>query len=68
LAIIYHGIAGNLTHAVWTGYLWALPALGLGLLATSGLDRFLNPQMFRKLVLVLLVIMGIRLFSIAFTG
>ena len=68
LAIIYHAIAGNLTHSVWTGYLWALPALGLGLLAASRLDRFLNPHMFRKLVLVLLVIMGIRLILIAFTG
>jgi uncharacterized membrane protein YfcA len=68
LAIIYHAIAGNLTHAVWTGFLWSLPVLGLGLLAGAGLDRFLNPQSFRKLVLILLVIMGMRLFLMAFTG
>jgi uncharacterized membrane protein YfcA len=68
LAIIYHGIAGNLTHPVWTGYLWALPVIGLGLLAGGGLDRFLNPQSFRKLVLVLLVIMGVRLILTVFLG
>ncbi len=60
LAIIYHGIAGNLTHAVWTGYLWALPVIGIGILAGAQLDRILNPRTFRKIVLVLLVIMGIR--------
>jgi uncharacterized membrane protein YfcA len=68
LAIVYHAIAGNLTHPVWTGYLWALPMVGVGLLAGAGLDRFLNPQIFRKLVLVMLVIMGVRLFLMAFTG
>jgi uncharacterized membrane protein YfcA len=68
LAIVSHAIAGNLTPAVWTGYLWALPVVGLGILASAGLDRFLNPQTFRKLVLGMLVIMGIRLFMIAFQG
>jgi uncharacterized membrane protein YfcA len=68
LAIIYHGVAGNLTHTVWNGFLWALPVLGLGLLVTSRLDRILDPRKFRKLVLILLVIMGVRLFLIAFTG
>jgi uncharacterized membrane protein YfcA len=66
LAIIYHAIAGNLTPAVRTGYLWALPVIFLGLLASAGLDRFLNPQTFRKLVLVLLVVMGVRLIMSAF--
>ena len=66
LAIIYHSIAGNLTPAVTNGYLWALPVIVLGLLAGAGLDRFLSPQSFRKLVLVLLVIMGVRLFLSAF--
>jgi uncharacterized protein len=66
LAIIYHSIAGNLTPAVTNGYLWALPVIVLGLLAGAGLDRFLSPQGFRKLVLILLVIMGVRLFLSAF--
>lgn len=68
LAIVNHAIAGNLTHLVWTGYLWALPVVALGLLVGAGLDRFLNPQLFRKLVLVLLVIMGLRFILSAFMG
>jgi uncharacterized protein len=68
LAIVNHAIVGNLTHSVWTGYLWALPLVVLGLVAGSGLDRFLNPHTFRKLVLVLLVIMGLRFILTAFMG
>jgi uncharacterized membrane protein YfcA len=62
LAIASHGVAGNLTPQVWTGYLWALPAIGLGILAGASLDRFLNPLVFRKIVLILLAIMGLRMF------
>jgi uncharacterized protein len=68
LAIINHAFAGNLTHKVWTGYLWALPFVALGLMAGAGLERWLNPQLFRKLVLILLVIMGARFILFAFTG
>ena len=35
--------------------------MALGLLAGTSLDRFLDPQVFRKIVLVLLVVMGVRL-------
>jgi uncharacterized protein len=56
-----HIISGNVTAVVWQKYLWALPAIGLGLLAGSLLDRRLNPNQFRKVVLLLLVILGIRL-------
>jgi len=68
LAIIYHGIAGNLTPKVWTGYLWSLPVIGIGILAGAWLDHFINPQTFRQVVLVLLVIMGIRFILSAFWG
>jgi uncharacterized protein len=68
LAILLHGIAGNLTPAVKTGYLWALPVIGLGLLAGAGLERLVNPHTFRKLVLILLVIMGVRFMLIPFMG
>ena len=60
LALLSHAIAGNLTRPVWSNYLYALPVLALGLLAGAALDRFINPPLFRKLVLVLLVIMGLR--------
>jgi hypothetical protein len=59
--VLVHAIGGNLTPVVWRTYLWVLPAMALGILAGTSLDRFLNPIAFRKIVLVLLVIMGIRL-------
>ena len=66
LAVVSHAIAGNLTPQVWTGYVWALPVLALGVLAGASLDRWLNPLAFRKIVLVLLVVMGVRLLLRAF--
>ncbi len=60
LSIFSHALAGNLTPTVWSSYLYALPAVGLGLLAGGLLGRFVNPQLFRKLVLILLVVMGLR--------
>ncbi|MEW5869271.1 MAG: sulfite exporter TauE/SafE family protein [Chloroflexota bacterium] len=56
-----HALLHNITPAVWQHYLWALPALGLGLWAGTRMDRYLDPQRFRKLVLALLVVMGVRL-------
>jgi uncharacterized membrane protein YfcA len=61
LVVLGHGLGGNLNPAVWRGYLWSLPAILLGVLAGVSLDRVINPQVFRKIVLVLLVIMGVRL-------
>jgi uncharacterized membrane protein YfcA len=61
LAIASHAVAGNLTPQVWTGYLAALPILALGILAGASLDRKLDPLIFRKIVLILLVIMGLRM-------
>jgi hypothetical protein len=56
-----HALSQNFTPLVWKTYLWALPAIALGILAGTSLDRYLNPESFRKVVLVLLVVMGIRL-------
>ena len=42
-------------------YLIVLPALVLGLLAGSSLDRWLNPAIFRKIVLWLLLALGVQL-------
>lgn len=66
LAISNHAIAGNLTPLVWQYYLGALAALAVGLLASARLDKYINPQVFRKLVLSLLVVMGIRLVLLIF--
>jgi uncharacterized membrane protein YfcA len=67
-AILNHALVGNLTPRVWSGYLWALPVIALGLLVGGWLDRFLNPHTFRKLVLGLLVLMGLRFILKAFIG
>jgi hypothetical protein len=61
LAILSHGLSGNLTPVVWHTYLLVLPALGLGILAGTALDRFIDPRLFRKMVLILLVVMGVRM-------
>jgi uncharacterized membrane protein YfcA len=56
-----HAVSRNLTSIIWEHYLWALPAMALGVIAGTSLDRFLNPTRFRRIVLVILVIMGLRL-------
>ncbi len=56
-----HALSGNLTEVVWVDFLWAVPAIGLGFVAGTSVDRYLNPALFRKVVLVLLVLLGLRL-------
>lgn len=55
-----HALNGNLTPQVWYAFWWTLPFIAVGLLAGLSLDRWLNPLIFRRVVLVLLVLMGIR--------
>jgi len=66
LALVNHSLVGNLTPLVLKSYLWVLPVIVLGLFAGTRLDRILNPERFRKLVLFSLVVMGIRLILLAF--
>ena len=68
LTIAEHAMVGNLTQQVWSSYLLVLPAIAAGLLAGAFLERFINPQTFRKLVLVLLLIMGMRFVLSAMVG
>jgi len=56
-----HAWAGNLTAAVWQNYLWSLAGIGLGVGLGALLDRFINPVLFRRLVLWLLIGLGLRL-------
>ena len=62
--LINHGLAGNLQPIVWSYYLVALPAILIGIFFGLKLDRRINPDTFRKLVQVLLIIMGVRLILI----
>jgi hypothetical protein len=61
LVVVGHAFDGNLTPSVWRYYLWSLPAILLGLFLGTRLDRYLNPQVYRKIVFILLIIMGVRM-------
>lgn len=61
LVVSTHWWSGNYTRGVTTAFWWSLPALFLGFWAGQSLDRWLSPERFRKLVLVLLVALGLRL-------
>ena len=59
--VISHALNGNLTPQVWNIFWWTIPFFLVGLVAGLSLARWLNPVIFRRLVLILLVVMGIRL-------
>jgi hypothetical protein len=61
IVLTAHALSGNFTATVWQNYLVALPGLALGLVTGLMLDPFIKPQVFRKIVLVLLVMLGLRL-------
>jgi uncharacterized membrane protein YfcA len=61
VVIASHILSRNVTPVVLNNFLISLPAIGLGLLAGISLDKIINPLIYRKIVLVLLVIMGLRL-------
>lgn len=56
-----HILSHNVTETVLGHALLALPGMLLGLLIGFSLDRFINPVVFRRIVLVLLVFLGLRL-------
>jgi uncharacterized protein len=53
-----HAFKGNLTVAVWWSYLAGLPGLALGLIAGLLLARKINPGLFRKIMLGMVVLLG----------
>ncbi len=61
MVVASHAMNGNFTSQVWHLFWWTTPSIVVGLIAGLSLDRWLNPLVFRRLVLVLLVVMGIRL-------
>lgn len=64
MVVTNHALAGNLTPIVWQGYVIALPAIALGIFVGLKIDRRINPSLFRKIVLLLLIVMGLRLILI----
>jgi uncharacterized membrane protein YfcA len=61
LVVSSHLLAGNVTVEVLTYVLYAVPALGLGILAGSLLDQRVDRQAFRKLVQAMVLVMGLFL-------
>jgi len=61
VVIATHWISGNLTSDVWFIFLVSLPALFIGFWLGQSMDRWLNPESFRRIVLAALIILGMRL-------
>jgi uncharacterized membrane protein YfcA len=61
LAVTSHALANNITNQVLNLFFLSLPAIAMGLIAGLSLDKYLNPTLFRKIVLVGLAIAGLRL-------
>ncbi len=61
VVVVSHAISRNLTPEVWQIALFALPGLLLGNFAGVRLGRFCPPDLFRKLVLILLIVLGVQL-------
>lgn len=61
MAGIVHWASGNITPNVFSLFTSTLPALLLGYILSQFMDRWLNPETFRKIVLILLVILGAKL-------
>jgi len=61
VVIAIHALSSNFTPLVWQSFLTGAPATILGLWAGFSLDKRLDPQRFRQIVLVLLLILGGRL-------
>ncbi len=61
IVVFGHWVSGSFTSDVWSLFWRTLPLLLLGIFTGLSMDRWVNPVHFRKLVLVLLVITGLRL-------
>lgn len=66
--ILGHTVMGRMTLDVLQDFMLAVPAMVIGLVLGFSLDGFIKPEQFRKIVMVLLVIIGVRLIYVAVTG
>lgn len=56
-----HALSNNFTPTVFSGFLLAIPGIALGMLIGFALSKRINAERFRKLILAMLFILGIRL-------
>jgi uncharacterized membrane protein YfcA len=61
VVVVGHGYTGSFTPEVLNLVLVAIPALILGIVAGLALARYIPDALFRKLVLILLIVLGVRL-------
>ena len=61
VAVVSHGFAQNISSAILTNALLVFPAVLIGYWAGIRLEKKFNPDQFRKVVLFLLLVIGIRL-------
>ena len=61
IVILGHWLSGNFTADILSLFWRGLPYLLAGLFTGLAMDKWINPEVFRKIVLVLLVVMGLRL-------
>ena len=59
--IVVHAFSGNITSEVWNNVFYSLPGIAVGLIAGFLLSKRINAELFRKIVLVLLIVLGVRL-------
>jgi hypothetical protein len=61
LVVIAHFTAGHYTPAVWQAYALAIPVIIVAALVGFRLDKVIDPALFRRIVLVVLLLIGIRM-------
>ena len=59
--VIAHAFGQNLTPIVWRYYLLSIPAMVIGIIVGISLDKVIDPVLYRKIVLGILVVLGVRL-------
>ncbi len=59
--LVVHALSQNFTRDIAMHYLYALPAIGLGLVAGFALYKYIPRQRFRQLVLVFLLLTGLNI-------
>ncbi len=62
LAVVAHGLNHDLTSEVWKLFLLGVPSVCLGIGAGIILSKYLNAIIFQKIVLILLLLTGVKLF------
>jgi hypothetical protein len=61
LVVANHTVVGNMTSDVWRTYLLALVPLLVGFVVGTRLATRINPALYSRIVLVMLVVLGVRL-------